>query len=121
MAVSGPPAGDTPLRHGYTLNSIHELTRTAVRCKQFYRARDRHERIDIAWSAIAEHLYASKRRLLRAMARARDTHAPVGARPAQDLPTPPRADQRLAFAEQERDAAVSNGLQETGTANALTA
>ena len=60
MAVSLPPTGDIPLRHGYTLASIHELTLIAVHCELFYRARDYHERVDIAWSAIAEHLYASE-------------------------------------------------------------
>ncbi len=60
MAVSVPPAGDTLLRHGYTLNSIHELMLIAVHCELFYRAWDYHERIDVAWSAIAEHPYASE-------------------------------------------------------------
>ncbi len=60
MAVSVTPTGDIPLRHGYTLASIHELTLIAVHCELFYRARDCHERVDIAWSAIAEHLYASE-------------------------------------------------------------
>lgn len=60
MAVSVMPTGDIPLRHGYTLASIHELTLIAVHCELFYRARDYHERVDIAWSAIAEHLYASE-------------------------------------------------------------
>jgi hypothetical protein len=39
---------------------IHELTMVAVRCELFYRSRNYDERIDIAWSAIVEHLYASK-------------------------------------------------------------
>jgi len=60
MAVSLPPTDDIPLRHGYTLASIRELTLIAVHCELFYRARDYHERVDIAWPAIAEHLYASE-------------------------------------------------------------
>jgi hypothetical protein len=51
---------DVPLRHGYTLADIHELTLVAVRCELFYRARDYADRIDLAWSAIVEHLYASE-------------------------------------------------------------
>lgn len=51
--------GDVPLRHGYTLAVIHELTLVAVRCELFYRSRNYADRIDIAWSAIVELLYAS--------------------------------------------------------------
>lgn len=51
---------DVPLRHDYTLADIHELTLVAVRCELFYRSRNYAERIDLAWSAIAEHLYASE-------------------------------------------------------------
>jgi hypothetical protein len=49
-----------PLRHGYTLATVHELTLAAVRCELFYRSRNYAERIDIAWSAIVEDLYASE-------------------------------------------------------------
>lgn len=50
---------DAPLRHGYTMARLYELTLIAVRCERWYRHRDFHERADIAWSAIAEHLYAA--------------------------------------------------------------
>jgi hypothetical protein len=51
---------DVPLRHGYTLAAVNELTLVAVRCELFYRSRSYAERIDLAWSAIVEHLYASE-------------------------------------------------------------
>lgn len=51
---------DVPLRHGYTLAAINELTLVAVRCELFYRSRNYAERTDLAWSAIVEHLYASE-------------------------------------------------------------
>lgn len=51
---------NVPIRHGYTLAVIHELTLVAVRCELFYRSRSYADRIDIAWSAIVEHLYASE-------------------------------------------------------------
>jgi len=52
---------DVPLRRGYTLAAIHELALVAVRCEPFYRSRNYTERIDLAWSAIVEHLYASEK------------------------------------------------------------
>lgn len=57
--VSRSLGNDVPLRHGYTMTRIYELALIAVRCERWYRHRDFHERSDIAWSAIAEHLYAA--------------------------------------------------------------
>jgi hypothetical protein len=48
-----------PLKHGYTLADINELTSVAVHNERFHTYRDHAERMDIAWSAIVEYLYAS--------------------------------------------------------------
>jgi hypothetical protein len=50
---------DQPLKYGYTLAIIDELTTAAVHSERFYQSRDHADRIEIAWSAIVEHLYAS--------------------------------------------------------------
>lgn len=50
---------DHPLKYGYTLADINELTSAAVHNERFYTYRDHSERMDIAWSAIVEYLYAS--------------------------------------------------------------
>lgn len=55
------PIGDAPLRYGLTLDYLYELTMIAVRCEKWYQARDFHERANIAWSGIVEHLYASEK------------------------------------------------------------
>jgi hypothetical protein len=47
------------LRHGYTLADLHALTRLAVHTAGSM-ATNWHERYDTAWSAIAEHLYATE-------------------------------------------------------------
>lgn len=64
--VDGPveqdPADEPPtayeLRHGYTLRDLHQMTAAAVRADRSM-AMDYADRRDIAWSAIAEHLYAA--------------------------------------------------------------
>jgi hypothetical protein len=56
------PAGDMPLRHGYTLTQIQGLAVQAARREWWHRTRDFHERTDIAWSAIVERLYTSDER-----------------------------------------------------------
>lgn len=47
------------LRHGYSLADLHAITRLAVHVAG-PAAGDWHERYDIAWSAVAEHLYAAE-------------------------------------------------------------
>jgi hypothetical protein len=51
---------DQPLKYGYTLAIVDELTTAAVHNERFYQSRDHAERMEIAWSAIVEHLYASE-------------------------------------------------------------
>jgi hypothetical protein len=52
-------ARETELRHGYTLGDIEDLSRAAVRRDVWHRSLPLADRLDTAWSAIAEHLYAS--------------------------------------------------------------
>lgn len=63
MADTAAPGQDTPaeteLRHGYTLSDINQLAKTAVWRDVWHQSLPLPERQDIAWSAIAEHLYAS--------------------------------------------------------------
>ncbi|WP_194821284.1 hypothetical protein [Micromonospora sp. S-DT3-3-22] len=47
------------LRHGYNLADLHEIARHAVATDWSHHAADYHDRYDIAWSAVAEHLYAA--------------------------------------------------------------
>jgi hypothetical protein len=56
---------DTELRHGYTLGQISELARITVWHDVWHQSLPLPERLDIAWSAIAEHLYASDTRPAR--------------------------------------------------------
>lgn len=49
------------LRHGYTLDDLHDIARLAVHVAGAA-AGNWHERYDVAWSAIAEHLYAAETR-----------------------------------------------------------
>ena len=53
------PDSGTELRHGYTLSQISELARIAVWRDVWHQSLPLPERQDIAWSAMAEHLYAS--------------------------------------------------------------
>lgn len=126
MALPDPAAGDTPLSHGYTLASIRELTLIAVRCELFYRARDYHERAGIAWSAIAEHLYASEQTPSRPWGhdwRRRTTHPARHSRIMRSAAGPPAAtpcaDQSRSFAQEEQRAIFSSGLPQAETAHAL--
>lgn len=48
----------TMLRHGYTLDDLNRIARTVVVANaQWWRGADRHQQADLAFSAIAEHLY----------------------------------------------------------------
>jgi hypothetical protein len=47
------------LRHGYTLASLNDLSVQAVRVQRFHRTVDFTARVQIAWSAMAEVLYAA--------------------------------------------------------------
>jgi hypothetical protein len=63
MGVGKPMSrltSDQPLKYGYTLSIIDELTSAAVHNERFYQSRDHTERMELAWSAIVEHLYASE-------------------------------------------------------------
>lgn len=50
-----------PVRHGYTVGDLHEITAAALAADRLM-AMDYTERRDIAWSAIAEHLCAADER-----------------------------------------------------------
>jgi hypothetical protein len=50
---------DVELRHGYTLAQLNRLAVFAVRRGLFNQSADFNDRLEAAWSAIAEHLYAS--------------------------------------------------------------
>jgi hypothetical protein len=52
------PARPNELRHGYTLEDLHQLARLAVHTAGAA-ATDWHERHDTAWSAIAEEIYGA--------------------------------------------------------------
>ncbi|HEY7143565.1 MAG TPA: helix-turn-helix domain-containing protein [Streptosporangiaceae bacterium] len=47
------------LRHGYTLSQVAALSVFAVRRQLWHQAADFDERLEIAWHAIIEHIYAS--------------------------------------------------------------
>jgi hypothetical protein len=62
---------ETELRHGYTVGDIEKLAFAAVRRDVWHQSLPFSDRVDIAWSAIAEHLYSSdeppgERMLIRA-------------------------------------------------------
>lgn len=65
MPATAESGTDTELRHGYTLSEISELARAAVWRDVWHQSLPLPERQDIAWSAIAEHLYASDRKPAR--------------------------------------------------------
>ncbi|HEY7145337.1 MAG TPA: helix-turn-helix domain-containing protein [Streptosporangiaceae bacterium] len=54
-----PAAGTTELRHGYTLSQVNALSVFTVRRQLFHQAGDFDHRVEIAWHAIIEHIYAS--------------------------------------------------------------
>jgi helix-turn-helix protein len=58
-AVTVHIAHEAELRHGYTLAHLNELAVRAVRVQRFNRQVDFTVRVEIAWSAIAESLYAA--------------------------------------------------------------
>lgn len=70
-----PPAGDAQLRHGYTVSQVRVLSLAVVTRQTWYQSVDFDQRLEVAWHAIIEHLYASDQRpepaaLLRAAAHA---------------------------------------------------
>lgn len=54
-----PGLAEHPIAHGYTLTDLDKLTRAAIIADRSM-AMPHAERHDIAWSAIAEHLYAAE-------------------------------------------------------------
>jgi hypothetical protein len=58
-AFPARPAADTELRHGYTLSQVTALSVFAVRRGLWHQAADFDERLEVAWHAIVEHIYAS--------------------------------------------------------------
>lgn len=52
--------GDAELRHGYTLSQVAALSVYAVRRQLWHQGADFDERLEIAWHAIVEHIYASE-------------------------------------------------------------
>ena len=64
VAAGGPVltphvAHEAQLRHGYTLAHLDEIAVQAVRWQRFHRQIEFTVRLDMAWSAIAEYLYAA--------------------------------------------------------------
>ena len=59
MNLTGRIDTDAELRHGYTLSEINRLAKVAVWRDVWHQSLPLTDRQDIAWSAIAEHLYAS--------------------------------------------------------------
>jgi hypothetical protein len=53
------PDGDVELRHGYTLSVVNEMAVSAVMRGAWYRSLPLTERLDAAYGAIIEHLYAT--------------------------------------------------------------
>ncbi|MEV6922925.1 hypothetical protein AB0M46_00225 [Dactylosporangium sp. NPDC051485] len=58
-ALPSVPPGDVDLRHGYTLGGINRLARAAVSRDVFHQSLPFAERLETAWSAIVECLYAA--------------------------------------------------------------
>lgn len=52
-------AADTELRHGYTLSQVTALSVFAVKRGAWHQAADFHERLEVAWHAIIEHIYTA--------------------------------------------------------------
>lgn len=54
-----PPAGDAPLRHGYTVSQVRALSLAVVTRQTWYQSVDFDQRLEVAWHAIIEHIYTS--------------------------------------------------------------
>lgn len=52
------PHGPTELRYGYTLDDLHRLANIAVHADPWHQAMNVADRLETAWSAIAEFLYS---------------------------------------------------------------
>jgi hypothetical protein len=52
--------GDAQLRHGFTLSQVAALSVFAVRRQLWHQATDFDQRLEIAWHAIVEYIYASR-------------------------------------------------------------
>lgn len=50
------PNAEAQLLHGYTLNDLHHIARSAVHANRWHNAADIQDRLDAAWHAIVEHL-----------------------------------------------------------------
>jgi DNA-directed RNA polymerase specialized sigma24 family protein len=50
------------LRHGYTLAHVNDLSVKAVRWQTWFQDANTADRLDLAWSAIVEHIYTSDQR-----------------------------------------------------------
>src|SRR6266542_6372333 len=74
-AIPWRALGDVELRHGYTLADANRLSIVAIRNAWGHQRFDSDERLEIAWFAIVEHIYAAEdhpevNHLLRAATRA---------------------------------------------------
>jgi hypothetical protein len=58
--LPGRVPDNAELRHGYTLSQVAALSVYAVRRQLWHQAADFDERLEIAWHAIVEHIYASE-------------------------------------------------------------
>jgi hypothetical protein len=56
------PVGNVELRHGYTLAHVNELSAKAVRWQHWFTDANAADRLDLAWSAMVEHIYTSDQR-----------------------------------------------------------
>ena len=54
------PAGDQPIRYGYTLTDIHSLTKLAVNTAKGWLAMDYTDLMEAAWFGIVEHLHTAE-------------------------------------------------------------
>jgi hypothetical protein len=55
------PAGREPLRHGYTIDDARRYALMAANSRYAPRTLPHHDRVDIAWYRIVEHLYETDR------------------------------------------------------------
>jgi hypothetical protein len=53
------PGADAELRHGYTVAEISRLSVWAVRRERWHQVADFHDRLEVAWHAIIEHIYTA--------------------------------------------------------------
>jgi hypothetical protein len=54
-----PPAGEEELRHGYTLSQVRAMSLALVNRQTWYQSVDFDQRLEVAWHAIIEHIYAA--------------------------------------------------------------